>query len=66
MILKIILEHKETSKEEKNKTNGRDARYNVNIIKSHFSVQPVGSSLRPVESELNVIDDEPLPEKKRK
>ena len=36
MILKIILEHKETSEEEKNNTNGRDAHYSGNIITSHF------------------------------
>ena len=36
MILKIILENKEISEEEKNNSNGRDESYNGNIIKSHF------------------------------
>ena len=63
--LKIILENKATGRR-KNNPNVRDAGCNDNMIKSQFSVQPVGSNVRPGESKWNVIDDTPLPKKKRK
>ena len=48
----------------KDNPNVRDTGYNDNMIKSQFSVEPVGSSVRPGESKWNVIDDAPLPKKK--
>ena len=50
----------------KDNPNVRDAGYNDNMIKSQFSVQPVGNNVRPRESKWNVIDDTTLPKKKRK
>ena len=49
----------------KDSPNVRAAGYNENMIKPQFSVQPVGSNVHPGESKRNVIDDTPLPKKKR-
>ena len=49
----------------KDNPNVRDAGYNENMIKPQFFVQSVGSNARPGESKQNVIDDTPLPKKKR-
>ena len=50
----------------KDNPNVKDAGYNDNMIKSQFSVQPVGINVHPGESKWNVIDDTPSPKKKRK
>ena len=49
----------------KDSPNVRAAGYNENMIKLQFSVQPVGSNVHPGESKRSVIDDTPLPKKKR-
>ena len=43
----------------------RDVTYNDNTIKSQFSVRPIAGNVRGPGSKFNIIDDTPLPKRKK-
>ena len=43
----------------------RDVTYNDNTIKSQFSVRPIAGNVRGPGSKFNIIDNTPLPKRKK-